>query len=66
MKDWQVKNQIEAFALLAEIEAMKAENTERIFQGHAIAYDEQAFTDISLKLTELARNIVNYEDVLKK
>lgn len=57
MQDWQLKIQINSYILLAEIEAMKAANTERLFLGNPLAYGERAFMDKSLELTRLAENL---------
>lgn len=41
------------YALVAEMEAMKAENKIREMQGKSLAYDESAFNMISQQLLEL-------------
>jgi len=54
MQGHQLRAQIQAFAYLAEIEAMKAENAKREREGLAQAYCESNFFAIANQLTELA------------
>ena len=44
-------------ALNADIEAMKAANMERKSKGHALAYDEKAFYEVSNHLRAIAFKI---------
>lgn len=47
--------QCEMFALTAELEAMKAANTERLSRGDGLAYDESSFSYIASRFNELAQ-----------
>ena len=40
----------QAVAGMAEIEGMKAENTERLSKGHSLAHDEAAFLEVPMRL----------------
>lgn len=44
---------IEAFALVAEMEAAKTANKERELNGQALAYSEEAFYEIADKLRKI-------------
>lgn len=55
MSDWQVKLQLEAMALMVEVEGMKACNQDRLSNGHSIAYDDMAFQGMA----DAIRNIAN-------
>jgi len=44
---------IEAFALVAEMEGMKAANKMRELNGQALAYSEEAFYEIADKLRKI-------------
>lgn len=59
MEDWQVKLQIQAMAIMVEVEGMKAENVSRIDNGHSIAYDDFAFSEKSQELMVIAAQICN-------
>lgn len=59
MQDWQVKLQIQAMAIMVEVEGMKAENVQRIDNGHSIAYDDGAFCEKAGELRELAQEMCN-------
>jgi len=55
MQSHQLQCQIRAFAALAEMEAMKAENENRARRGEAQAYNENNFFALSNRFEELAR-----------
>ena len=54
MNEYDVKRLALVLAVQAEIEEMKATNTERENNGYALAYDEKAFADAAKDLRELA------------
>ena len=47
MEDWQLRLQIEAMAIMARVEGMKAENMARMRRDEAVAYDEDAFFELA-------------------
>jgi len=55
MQSHQLQCHIRAFAVLAEMEAMKAENENRTRRNEAQAYNENNFFALSNRLEELAR-----------
>lgn len=50
---------IEAFAINAEIESMKAANAERAQRGESMAYTEKSFQASADALSILARDLFN-------
>lgn len=48
---------IEAFAVNAEIEGMKAENQDRVNRGLAVAFTETAFNQKASVLQNMANNL---------
>lgn len=48
---------IEAFAVNAEIEGMKAENVHRLHCGHSIAFGEDCFMQKAHVLQNMANNL---------
>lgn len=52
-----IKAQIEAFAIMAEIEGMKAKNAERESGGFAQAYDARCFAEASEQLAKIAKSL---------
>lgn len=54
-----VRIMIEAFAINARIESMKAANAERDRNGLALAYNEKALSDEADALSILARDLFN-------
>lgn len=56
MNNLQVGILIQAFAVNARIESMKAENTRRVQQDNSIAYDEGPFHEAACELEQLARD----------
>ena len=57
MEGWQAKILIQAYAVNAEIEAMKTENSIRLINDNQISYSEQDFMDKAAELIELSRNM---------
>ena len=57
MEDWQVKLQIQAMAIMVEVEGMKAENADRADKGHSIAYDDCSFHEKSKELSVIANEM---------
>ncbi len=55
MQSHQLACQIRAFSVLAEMEAMKAENESRARKGEAQLYDADYFFALANRLEELAR-----------
>ena len=53
-----LSTQIEAMAVTAEMEAMKAANQERSYQRKAPAFNEAAFREISYRLISLSQQVV--------
>ena len=48
--------QIELLALMAEMEGMKAANSERLSAGYSLAYDENSFMELADRIRELGRD----------
>jgi len=59
MEDWQVKLQIQAMALMVEVEGMKAENTHRKDCGLSLAYCGDSFDIVAAQLNNLAHEMCN-------
>jgi len=57
MEAEQAKILIQAYAINAEIEAMKAENSIRLINDNQISYSEQDFMDKAAELIELSRDM---------
>lgn len=47
MEDWQLRLQIEAMAIMVNVEGMKAENRSRRRKDQAEAYGEDAFFELA-------------------
>lgn len=56
MDNLQVGILIQAFAVNARIEGMKAENFNRLQMGNTVAYDEGPFHEAACELEQLARD----------
>ena len=54
MNEYDVKRLAEVLAIQAEIEGMKAANTEREMRGLALAYDESVFVQAAEDLRMVA------------
>ena len=54
MNEYDVKRLALVFAIQAEIEGMKAENTQRSILDHSMAYTDQDFCDKAEELRILA------------
>jgi len=62
MQSHQLQCHIRAFAVLAEMEAMKAENENRTRRNEAQAYNENNFFALSNRLEELACEALTDEE----
>ncbi len=56
MLDWQLPILIEALAVMADIEGMKAENAARQACGDSPSHSEQSFMDCANELRCLSRD----------
>ena len=54
---WLISQQAMMWSVVAEIEAMKAENIKRDRRGESLAYGENAFFDKASELHGIAGNI---------
>ena len=52
---------MQMYALVAEMEGMKADNQERIFLGNSPSYSERDFDYIATQLKELAQHTTSGE-----
>lgn len=57
MEGWQAGLLVDAYAVNAEIEMMKAVNKEREMKGQSLAFTEEHFTYCQQELIRLAREI---------
>lgn len=57
MSDHALRIWLRANAIIAQIEAMKAENAYRVSNGYSVAYGEDAFNACANELQQLSQEV---------